>query len=105
MQNQSLPENYSYTHLISLSWSHTGAVSLTPSHFYHCVGNFSPGNVSPKLEDKRAKLMPCGIGFVIFKDVQRFFQEVVKIEWTASGEEGKLEGGRGAWQTGEYVKC
>lgn len=49
--------------------------------------------------------MPCGIGFVIFKDVQRFFQEVVKIEWTASGEEGKLEGGRGAWQTGEYVKC
>lgn len=44
--------------------------------------------------------MPCGIGLVIFKDVQRFFQEVVKLEWTAGGEGGKLEG---AWQTVEYV--
>lgn len=52
--------------------------------------------------------MPCGIGFVIFKDVQRFFQEVIEIEWTASGEEGKLEGGGGRGKLGNMLnveKC
>lgn len=47
--------------------------------------------------------MPCGIGLVIFKDAQRFFQEVVKIEWTARGEGSRCKAGGEAWQPGEYV--
>lgn len=89
MQNQSLPENYRYTHLMSLSLPHTHAFSRSLPHFYRCVGNFSRGNVSPKLQDKRAKLMPCGIGLVIFKDAQRFSRKLLRL----SGQQGERGSG------------